>query len=463
MTIQVWAGALPVDCHVCWVGARTIVTLSINGRFVFMVVTAALIMMGGTAFAFYTFRQALIVQLGTANGAQRFLEGDVASNIDGLILDQMITIGFTMSPVGLVFLGIAVVLAVGIARPLSRLQSALDRLSAGDLDIEIDGVERHDEIGSIARSVTDFRSNLAENAREQARKDQAHQEALTEERSALMHDVADDFEKSVMGVVSSLIESTGTVENNSVDLRNAVESSLQAVSEVSSASSDANQSVETVTGASNRLSDSLARVRDDVDQASDIADAAVAEARKTDEIVGRLSETGRAIGEIVELISQIASQTNLLALNATIEAARAGDAGRGFAVVANEVKALAEQTTKATDDISAQVAAVQDVAEQSGVAISSIADTIQRVSEISSKIREAVEDQTSATGEINGSAQTALDSSERVSGNVSALNDAMEASRTATEGMTSASAELGSLSNSLQAQVSQFLQSVRAA
>lgn len=438
-------------------------TLSINGRFISMVATAALIMMGGTAFAFYTFRQALLAQLGTANGAQQFLSGNVASNIDGLILDQMITIGLTVSPVGLVFLGLAVVLALGVARPLGRLQTALDRLSEGDLDIEIDGVERHDEIGSIARSVTEFRSNLAEKAKEQAQQEQAHQEALSEERSALMHDVADDFEKSVMGVVSSLMKTTGVVENNSVDLKNAVESSLQAVSEVSGASAEANQSVETVTGASNRLSDSLSRVRDDVDQASDIAETAVAEARKTDEIVGRLSETGRAIGEIVELISQIASQTNLLALNATIEAARAGEAGRGFAVVANEVKALAEQTTKATDDISAQVAAVQDVAEQSGVAISSIADTIQRVSEISVKIREAVEDQTSATGEINGSAQTALGSSERVSGNVGTLCEAMEASRTATEGMSSASAELGDLSETLQAQVSQFLQSVRAA
>jgi methyl-accepting chemotaxis protein len=439
------------------------VTLSINGRFLSMVASAALIMMGGTAFAFYTFRQAMIEQLGTASGARMLLEGDVGKQIDSLILDQMITIGLAVSPVGLAFLAFAIVLALGVARPLGRLQTALDRLSAGDLDIEIDGVERSDEIGSIARSVTEFRANLADKAREQALQEQMHQEDLSEERSALMHDVADDFEKSVMGVVSSLLETCGTVESNSVDLKNAVESSFRAVSEVRDASAEANQSVETVTGASNRLSESLSRVRGDVDQASDIADAAVAEARKTDEIVGRLSETGRAIGEIVELISQIASQTNLLALNATIEAARAGEAGRGFAVVANEVKALAEQTTKATEDISAQVSAVQDVAEQSGVALSSIADTIERVSEISAKIREAVEDQTTATGEIGGNAQTALGSSERVSGNVGTLCEAMDASRTATEGMHSAAADLGELSKNLKTQVSQFLQSVRAA
>lgn len=438
-------------------------TLSINGRFISMVVTAAIIMMGGTAFAFYTFRQAMVAQLGTADSAQQFLQGNVAEKLDGLILDQMITIGLVVSPVGLAFLGLAVVLALGIARPLARLQGALGKLSAGDLEVEIDGVERSDEIGAIARSVTGFRVNLAKKAAEQARQEQAHQDALNAERVALMQDVADDFEKSVLGVVSSLLEKSDSVESNSNDLTRAVESSLHAVSEVSTASADANQSVETVTGASHRLSESLSRVREDVDQATDIADAAVTEARKTDEIVGRLSETGRAIGEIVELISQIASQTNLLALNATIEAARAGEAGRGFAVVASEVKALAEQTTKATEDISAQVSAVQDVAQQSGVAIASIADTIERVSAISAKIRDAVEDQTSATGEINGSAQTALQSSERVTGNVGTLNDAMEASRTATDGMHQASAELGTLSNTLQAQVSQFLQSVRAA
>ena len=438
-------------------------TFSIKGRFVSMVATAALIMMGGTAFAFYTFRQAVLAELGTAESAQRFLEGNIAAKIDGLMLDQMITIGVVVSPVGLAFLGLAVVLALGIARPLARLQGALDRLSSGDLDIDIDGVERTDEIGAIARSVTDFRYNLAENAKEQARQEQEHQEALNEERSALMQDVADDFEKSVMGVVSSLLEKAGTVETSSTVLTKAVASSLNAVSEVTTASADANQSVETVTAASNRLSDSLSRVREDVDQASGIADAAVDEARKTDEIVGRLSETGRAIGEIVELISQIASQTNLLALNATIEAARAGEAGRGFAVVASEVKALAEQTTRATEDISAQVAAVQDVAQQSGTAIASIADTIERVSAISVKIRDAVEDQTSATGEINASADTALHSSEQVNGNVGTLNEAMDASRTATDSMQNASAELGALSVSLKAQVSQFLQSVRAA
>lgn len=438
-------------------------TLSIQGRFVAMVVSAAVVMMGGTGFAFYNFRQALIKEIGTAESAAVFLEGEATNKIDGLIVDQMLQIALVCAPVGAAFLGLAVFLALGVARPLGRLQNGLERLSDGDLSVEIDGTERGDEIGAIARSVTSFRTRLAERAREEAEEKVAHQAELSNERSALMHDFADDFERSVIGVVKSLTQAAETVGANSDELQGAVGSSMQAVSEVRSASGDANASVNSVTASASRLSQSISSIGRDVDQAADIAGSAVEEARKTDEIVSRLSETGRAIGEVVELISQIANQTNLLALNATIEAARAGDAGRGFAVVASEVKALAEQTTKATEDISSQVSSVQLVAEQSETAIRSITATINQISTLSGTIRDSVEEQAVATQEISLSAGTAHSSSERVASNVGALSDAMDASQLATSEMRAASGDLSSLSQNLQAQVGQFLQSIRAA
>jgi methyl-accepting chemotaxis protein len=428
-----------------------------------MVVTACAIMMGGTAFAFYTFRQAMLDQLGSPEAAQAFLSSDMAAHIDGLIANQMIVIGLTCAPVGIAFLGLAIWLALGVARPLARLQDGLDRLREGDLDIEIDGARRGDEIGAIARSVIGFRTNLAERAREEAERQYAQQSEIARQRETLMRSIADDFERSVLGVVNTLTDAAGTVGRNSEDLQSAVEQSLASLQEVRSASEESRSQVESVSHSADALSHSVNNINTNADQAAQIAATAVAEARKTDEIVGRLSETGRTIGEIVELISQIASQTNLLALNATIEAARAGEAGKGFAVVASEVKALAEQTTQATEDITAQVVAVQDVAQQSETAIRSIAATIDRISALSDTIRAAVEDQSTATHQIDGSARIANTSSERVAENVARLDTAMTSSRNATSEMSRASTDLSSASGELQAQVSQFLESIRAA
>ncbi|GGF04732.1 hypothetical protein GCM10007285_35690 [Stappia taiwanensis] len=436
-------------------------SLTILGRFLLMVGTAALIMLSGTGYALYVFRRSLNEALSDPAQAAHFLGPEASDKLDTLILGQMVEIALVCMPVGLGFLAMAFVLALGVKRPLGALQDGLKSLSEGDFNVEIAGAKRGDEIGEIARSVLDVRVALAAKAEHDAHQAMEQQDRMARERAETLRRVADDFERSVVGVVGRLGEAAGRIGGFSQDLDGVVGEAVQAVGDASESSQQASSSVATAVEAAEEMSQSILSIGREMEDAAQMARTAVEESRTTDAIVGRLADSGRAIGEVVELIAQIADQTNLLALNATIEAARAGEMGRGFAVVANEVKELASQTSKATGDITRQVEAVQQVSEQAVGAIRSIAGTVERISAISETILTAVQKQMAATGEISQSVDFATQNTNSVAASMDALGTASAGTRSATDQIRSATNELADLSSALHDQVGGFLSSIR--
>ena len=363
----------------------------------------------------------------------------------------------------LIGLAIAFLIARGIVRPLSGLTAGMKELAGGNFSVVLPGLDRKDEVGDMAQAVETFKLKAEERAREEAESKIRQDEVLARQRKAEMSRMANDFESAVGQIVETVSSASRELEGSAKTLTSAAARSQDLASNVSSASDEASSNVQSVASATEELSSSVNEISRQVQESARMASDAVTQARGTTDRVSELSKAASRIGDVVELINTIAGQTNLLALNATIEAARAGEAGRGFAVVATEVKALAEQTAKATGEIGQQISGIQTATQESVSAIREISGTIERLSEISSAIAAAVEEQGAATQEISRNVQQAARGTERVSSNITDVQRGATETGAASSQVFSAAQTLSADSGRLKSEVSKFLSSVRAA
>jgi len=359
-------------------------------------------------------------------------------------------------------LSLSLVIGRGISTQVASITACMSRLSQGDLNVEIHSLDNKDEIGEMARALLVFRDNARQV--EALRRQTIEQEAKAkEDRRQTMNQLADQFENSVMDVVEAVSASASQMQSTAQSMSAAAQQANAQAATVASASEHASNNVETVAAAAEELSASIAEISRQVSDAAHISATASEETARTDAMVASLASAADRIGEVVNLINDIAAQTNLLALNATIEAARAGDAGKGFAVVANEVKHLAAQTAKATGEIGEQISAVQEETRRAVGAIRNIGQVIEKVRSISSEISASVEQQGAATGEIARNVQEAARGTQEVSATIVGVSEAAASTGAAAQQVLASASLLSDNSNRLRRHVTDFLATVRAA
>ena len=318
--------------------------------------------------------------------------------------------------------GLLIVIARDILRAVGGLTGVMGALADGDKAVEIAGIDRGDEVGEMAQSVQVFKDNMIRN--DEMAAEQEQERATREERASKVEQLASDFDVAVGDVLRGVSDAATEMDATAKMMSDTAEQTVQQSTAVAAASEQASVNVQTVASASEEMSASIDEISRQVIDSARITSEAVDQAENTNQSMAGLNEAAQKIGDVVGLINDIASQTNLLALNATIEAARAGEAGKGFAVVASEVKSLATQTANATEEIGAQIAAMQNETAGALEALTGIGKTINTVNEIATTISSAVEEQSAATQEISRNVDQAAHGTQEVSSSIASISQA---------------------------------------
>jgi methyl-accepting chemotaxis protein len=388
--------------------------------------------------------------------------GTGMDELDGMLWQAIYAMAIAAGIAALLALVATGLLVRRVTKPLKAVAESLTVLADGRTDVEVRYADRHDEIGVIARTIDVFKTNRIERRQLEADRVNAEKSA-SERRKAERDQFVEGFRTKISGIIEQVMNSSDRFEKDAQQLSLTAHSTAEMSGQSADSSRQASEHVRSAATASNELSQSIVEIGKRVQDSNNVASEAVKQATATDARMTELSAAGDRIGDVVKLITSIAEQTNLLALNATIEAARAGDAGRGFAVVAQEVKNLAGQTAKATEEISSHIVNMQRATEESVEAIKAIGQTIERMSEITGAISAAVEEQGAATKNIAHGVQAAAGGTLDVADNIERVAHGANETETTSDQMLQSAKALSEVSVHLRDEVEKFLDSVRAA